>query len=145
MSKRAEIDANLSRADIDTYREWVAGVVGLDVSELTTDRWNKRSSVEKRRVAAYLLRSALPGHLLIRDVAIIMKKSEPWVTKSIHYIQQCMSAHYIQQSAKRRAFRDTIKRMTAEYEKFDGRLTTGQYLLDADDAFHLIIGRDLKV
>jgi hypothetical protein len=111
MTKREEVDSYLSKANIYTYREWVAGVVGLEVSELTTDSWNKRSSVEKRRVAAYILRAA--AGLVIRDIAIVMKKSEPWVTKSTHYIQDRLN--------HRRAFRDTIERMTAEWNKLTDR------------------------
>ena len=119
MSKREEVESYLPAANIQTYRGWVASVVGLEVSELTADGWNDRSSVKKRRIAAYLLRSAMPGHLNIRDVAIIMKKSEPWVTKSIHYIEKRMTLP---------VFKDQVNRMTAEYEKLDDNLLMAGYL-----------------
>jgi hypothetical protein len=111
MSKREEGDSYLPRAVIEIYRELVARVVELEGSELTTHRRNQGPALMKRKVAVYLLFSVSGIGMLSRDAAIIMKKSEPWVTASKQDIERRMKAS--------KMFRADIERMMAEFRKLE--------------------------
>ena len=113
MTKRQEVESYLSRADIETFREWVARVVSLEPSELVVSgrrTQDKRSqdALEKKRIAAYLLFSASEIGMLSHDVAIIMKKSDPWLTASKYYIVRKMN--------NSRVFRADIERKMTDFK-----------------------------
>lgn len=97
----------LSGAEIDAFRERVAGAVALEVSKLVSTRRDDPKAIMSRKLAAYLLFSK--DQLLSRDIALIMDKSDAWVSAATDYIERRMLRSY--------AFRASIAPAIAAYAR----------------------------